>query len=198
VVCLGRVVHNKGFDLLLDAFAELHLRVSDVGLVIGGVGAARGALQEQARRLGLSDRVWFPGQLDRAAVGALLRGAEVFVMPSRVEPFGIVILEAWRAGCPVVASSVGGAPEFVRHEVDGLVVDPRDTSALASAIGHILQSGSLAEKLAANGSRRVREFDWSYVADQYRTIYERVVTGGRASPTSSPPPSPNSVRDPVL
>jgi len=107
VLALGRVVHKKGFDLLLKAFAELACP-AEVGLVIGGDGAALASVRALALDLGLARSVFFPGRLNRARVAELMRGAEVFVMPSRLEPFGIVVLEAWRAGTAVVATTHGG------------------------------------------------------------------------------------------
>lgn len=174
VLGLGRVVEKKGFDLLLAAFARLAARRPDVGLVIGGDGAARAALIRATAAAGLAGRVVFPGSLSRAQVAWLMRAAAVFVLPSRVEPFGIVVLEALRAGRPVVVSARGGASEIVRDGVEGLVVDPCDTAALTAAIERLLSDTSLAERLARTGTARVAEFDWASLARRYRELYQRV------------------------
>jgi glycosyltransferase involved in cell wall biosynthesis len=100
--------------------------------------------------------------------------ADVFVLPSRVEPFGIVVLEALRAGRPVVASARGGAKEIVRHEQEALLADPLDVAQLAGAIGRLLDDRDLARRLAAAGRERVGRFDWSTVADGYRRVYRSV------------------------
>ena len=184
VLCLGRVVAKKGFDLAVDAFPAVGERFPDVGLVIAGEGPFRAELQAHVRSLRLGDRVHFTGALDRAQVEWMMRAAEVFVMPSRVEPFGIVILEAWRAGCPVIASSIGGPPEFVHHDADGLIVDPRRTRELAAALISLLEDPARRERLARAGAARVEEFDWQIIAGQYRRLYEEAV--GRAP---SPHPS---------
>jgi glycogen(starch) synthase len=171
---LGRVVAKKGFDLLLEAFARLAPRQPGLGLVLAGDGPDRAGLAAHAARLGLADRVQFAGALGRAEVAWAMGAAEVFVLPSRVEPFGIVVLEALRAGRPVVVSSRGGAGEIVRHEREGLVADPLDSAQFAGAIARLLDDRCLAGRLAAAGRRRVRDFDWSAVAGEYRDIYRSV------------------------
>ncbi len=171
VLGLGRVVAKKGFDLLLEAFARLAPWRPGLGLVLAGDGPARSGLAAQAARLGVADRVHFAGALGRAEVAWAMAAAQVFVLPSRVEPFGIVVLEALRAGRPVVVSSRGGAGEIVRHEREGLVADPMDSVQLAGSIARLLDDRDLAVRLAEAGRRRVRDFDWGGVAGEYREIY---------------------------
>lgn len=173
VACLGRVVPKKGFDLAIEAFRYVAERVPGVGLVIAGAGACRPDLETLADRLGLRARVHFTGSLGRPQVEWVMRNAEVFLMPSRVEPFGIVVLEAWRARRPVIVSAFGGAPEFVRDGVDGLVVDPTDTPRLAEAVTRLLEDRSSGERLAASGAERVKRFDWRLITAEYRHVYEQ-------------------------
>ena len=175
VLALGRVVENKGFDLLLEAFASVADTHTDVDLVMGGDGAALSSLRELAARLGIAERVQFPGRLSRLQVAAAMSQAEVFVMPSRVEPFGIVILEAWRAGLPVVATRNGGPPEFMRDGEDGVLVDPFDRASLAGALDGLLSDPEQCRALGAAGRRRVAEFDWPLVAGRYRSLYADVL-----------------------
>jgi glycogen(starch) synthase len=174
VLGLGRVVRKKGFDLLLDAFARLAPQRPGLGLVVGGDGPEREALAERVHELGLDDRVLLPGSLSRAQVAWAMANASVFVLPSRVEPFGIVVLEALRARRPVVVSTHGGATEIVRDEREGLLADPFDPEALARAIARTLDEGALRERLIRAGEARVRAFDWPLVAGRYRSIYASV------------------------
>ncbi|MEX2659946.1 MAG: glycosyltransferase family 4 protein [Acidimicrobiales bacterium] len=171
---LGRVVPKKGFDLLVAAFAKVAAGHPGVGLVIGGDGAARRDLVSQAEDLGVADRVVLPGRLDRAQVAWAMANAAVFVLPSRVEPFGIVVIEALRAGRPVVVSARGGAPEIVRHDQEGLVADPLDTAELGAAIDLLLRDPDLAGRLARAGRTRVESFSWDVIADQYAELYREV------------------------
>ncbi len=174
VFAAGRVVEKKGFDLLLSAFARIAATHPEVGLVIGGEGPARAGLAREAGALGLGGRVAFPGVLSRSQIGWAMENAQIFVLPSRVEPFGIVVLEALRAGCPAVVSAHGGATEIVRHGVDGLVVDPLDAEALAAAIHRLLVDAELAGRLRRAGPRRAAAFDWKSIAAQYRELYGQV------------------------
>jgi glycogen(starch) synthase len=178
VLALGRVVENKGFDLLIEAFASVAASHKDVDLVVGGDGSALSSLRELAAHLGIADRVRFPGRLSRIEVVAAMTQAEVFVMPSRVEPFGIVILEAWRAGLPVVATSNGGPAEFMHDGEDGVLVDPFDRAALAGALDGLLSDPQRCRALGAAGRRRVEEFDWPRVAARYRSLYAEVLGRG--------------------
>jgi glycosyltransferase involved in cell wall biosynthesis len=146
----------------------------DVGLVVGGDGAARDRVRARVHELGLAERVALPGTLSRAQVAWAMRHAEVFVLPSRVEPFGIVVVEALHAGRPVIVSSRGGAGEIVRDGREGLVVDPLDTDALARALAQLLDDEALRTRLATAARARAEAFGWPDIAERYREIYRRV------------------------
>ncbi|MGH9101819.1 MAG: glycosyltransferase family 4 protein, partial [Acidimicrobiales bacterium] len=174
VLALGRAVEKKGFDLLLRAFARLEGH-DEVGLVIGGDGSALARLGSLAREVGLGTRVTLPGRLNRGQVAGLMQRAEVFVMPSRLEPFGIVVLEAWRAGLPVIATSRGGPPEFVENGVDGLLVDPFDERAVTGCLDRLLSDRELGRILGSAGRNKVQRFQWSAIAQQYRDLYGKAI-----------------------
>jgi glycosyltransferase involved in cell wall biosynthesis len=182
VLGLGRVVRKKGFDLLLEAFARLSPKHLDVGLVIAGDGPERETLQQRVVELGLVERVHLSGSLRQSQVAAVMNGAEVFVMPSRIEPFGIVVLEAWRAAVPTVVTSHGGPPEFVRHGENGLVVDPLDSILLSASMETLLVHNSLRARLANAGKEEVRLFDWSKITAQYDALYRLVACSGASAP----------------
>lgn len=174
VLALGRVVEKKGFDLLLQAFARVADHHPDVELHIGGAGPAEDTLRRLIAELGLEGRAKLLGRLSREDVAAAMAGAEVFVMPSRLEPFGIVVLEGWRAGRAVIATSRGGPAEFVEDGVNGLLVDPFDTAVLAGALDRLLSDQGLRQRLGDAARRRVADFDWSAIAEQYRECYQHV------------------------
>jgi glycosyltransferase involved in cell wall biosynthesis len=175
VLAVGRLEHMKGMDLLVRAFDEAGL-ASLSRLVIGGDGTARSSLESDVAARGLTGRVSFTGRLEPADVAREMANASVIVVPSRREAFGIVALEAWRAGAPLVATNRGGTVEFVREGVDGLLVDPEDTNALGHAVRRVLEDPSLARRLAHAGSLAVRDFSWERVAEKYESMVEEGVT----------------------
>ncbi len=130
LLCIAALVPGKGVSVLLDAFATL---APDTRLVIVGEGPERAALEDRARALGVAERVRFAAGLDRAGLCEALRAADVFVLPSLHESFGLVVAEALACGKPVVATRCGG-PEFVVAEGCGTLVAPGDAAALAAAL----------------------------------------------------------------
>ena len=178
ILAVGRVVPKKGFDLLLSAYAQIWRTAPDVGLVIGGDGPALPELRHRIAGLGLRGKVALPGRLSRPQIAWAMRHALVFVMPSRVEPFGIVALEAMQAARPVILTNRGGASEIVTHDRDGLLIDPLDTSALARALSSLLADEVFRTRLATAGFQRSRLFSWRHVADRYLGLYEKVALAG--------------------
>jgi glycosyltransferase involved in cell wall biosynthesis len=181
---IGRHVPQKGFDLLIDAFALLVADADfDADLVLAGDGPESTSLVDQVARSGLSHRVRFVGRTDRATTVELFASAKLFVLPSRHEPFGIVILEAMAAGAPVVASAVGGVPEFVQDGVNGVLAPPGNANALASAIRRVWSTPDLAYRLTHNARSQAARFDWSLIERQYREVY----AFARAAHAGQPP-----------
>ncbi|GGN09298.1 glycogen synthase [Terrabacter tumescens] len=178
VLGVGRLETTKGFDLLVEAFAALDPALG-ARLVLGGDGSQREALRAQGQQLGLRGRLRLVGPLDEAAVHTWMRRADVVVMPSRREAFGIVALEAWRAGTPLVATTLGGPASFVTDGADGVLVDPVNTGALTYAIESVLRDHDRAAELAANGLTSVRRYTWASVARIYGELYDRAVQKAR-------------------
>ncbi len=173
VFAVGRMVPVKGFDLLLRAFAAADLP-RGTRLVLGGDGPERRRLEALAAELGIDEVVEFPGRLDRAGVVAGMASADVVVVPSRIEAFGIVVLEAWRSGAALLCTNRGGPASFVRDGVDGLLVDPLDTPAVARALGRLLTDPRLRAGLSRAGLASVSAYTWEEVVDRYQAIYAAV------------------------
>lgn len=180
ILGIGRLVPQKGFDVLIRAFARSG--VSSHDLVIAGEGPERESLERLAADLLPPGRVRFPGRADRPAAVALFRRCAFFVLPSRIEPMGIVNLEAMAAGKAVVASRVGGVPEIVHDGETGVLVPPGDVDGLAGALSRMCSSDGLRERLGSAGRRHVQRFAWPQIADQYLALYRYVI--GRGSPAT--------------
>lgn len=173
VLAVGRLVPQKGFDILLDAFASEQLE--GLNLVVAGDGFERESLEAHAATLGLGPRVRFVGSVDRARVSALLHGACAFALPSRGEPFGIALLEAMAAGVPSVAAATGGIPELVRDRENALLVEPENPTALAEALARVVRDEPLRERLVRTGRKTAAELNWSRIADRYEHVYLAVM-----------------------
>ena len=179
VLGIGRLVAEKGFDVLLRAFALATCEAGfDLRLVIVGDGPERAALQALAGKLGLGSAVTWFGSAPRTQVPALFAGAAVVSVPSRHEPFGIVNLEAMAAGAPLVASRVGGVPEIVEDGVNGLLVGPGEPEPLAHALVQLATDRDLAAALTEGGRATAHAHDWGRIGAEYDRVYEAVVGRG--------------------
>lgn len=178
VLGIGRLARNKGFDVLVRAFARIahEPELRGVGLVIGGDGPEAAALTELASESGIADRVTMVGRLARPQVGGVIRSAAQLVVPSRVEAFGIAVLEGWRAGIPVLATNHGGPPEFATDGVDVVLIDPDDDAGVAEAMRRVLLDPADAAALGRGGAARLREFTWDSVAEAYERLYRTTIT----------------------
>lgn len=176
ILGIGRAVPQKGFDVLLDAYARLvQARPDAPDLIIAGDGPERASLQAQADALGLAGRAHLIGRADRPTAVALFRGCTLFVLPSRQEPQGIVNLEAMVCGKPVVAANVGGVPEVVLDGETGLLVPGEDAPAFARAMEALLAGPDRARALGEAGrARALSRFTWARIADEYFDIYRAV------------------------
>jgi glycosyltransferase involved in cell wall biosynthesis len=176
VFALGRMVHKKGFDILLDAFARLPAQLDGrpLKLVIAGDGPDHASLMQLGSRLGLDGRVlWAGWQNDTAPYYGL---ADVFVCPSRREPLGNVILEAWRHRLPVLSTQNEGAGALIEPGVNGLLTPLSDPEGLAQALQRLLAlSAAERARLAEAGYATVqREHNEAAVVAAYLAMYERL------------------------
>jgi glycosyltransferase involved in cell wall biosynthesis len=185
---LGTYEHKKGHDVLLRAYAALAAEFPDTQLVIAGRSAPTGVFEKltaQVDELGLTGRVQLLRDLRHADAAALLRAAEMFVLPSRNEGFAVVLLEAGALTRPVVATSICGVEELIAHEREGLVVPPDDPEALAQAIRRLLREPEIARGMAQTLHARVAtHFTWKRAVDQYLVLVDKA-SGRDASATDA-------------
>jgi glycogen synthase len=174
VFFIGRLVPEKGVGVLIEA-VPLLLRRHPVRVVIAGTGPYGDELKRRAAALGVAAYVNFAGFVDDVTAQALLQAADAVVVPSTYEPFGIVALEAMAVGTPLVASSVGGLAEIVRHEFNGLQALPGQPGSLAEQIDRLLRDGALAERVADAARRDVEEqYTWASIARATAAVYDAV------------------------
>ena len=176
VLCLGRIVRDKGFDLALDAFPAVLKRFPRAELLVAGDGPARGELEERAAALCVDGAVRFAGWVAPDDVPDLINSATVVVMPSRwEEAFGLVALEAALMARPVVATRVGGLPEVVAEGETGLLVAREDSAALAEAVIALLSQPERAAQMGQTARRRAgRLFSLRRHLDEYDALYHKL------------------------
>lgn len=170
VLTVARLEKQKGLPYLIDAIPH----VPGVSFALAGEGPDREALEAQAVANGIRDRVMFLGRRDD--VPTLLASADLFVLPSLYEGLPLSIMEAMAAGTPVIASDIGGNNELVVPGTNGLLVPPRNPTALADAIKALLADPTRAAGFAANAQAQARrEFDFSRSADRVSAIYDELL-----------------------
>jgi glycosyltransferase involved in cell wall biosynthesis len=171
VLGLGRLHENKAFDILLKAIT----RVPNAYLWIAGEGPLRGELEALAERLAVKPRVRFLGW--REDVAALLATSDVFVCPSRHEPLGNVVIEAWAQGVPVVAADSLGPGTLIEHMETGVLAPVDDSDTLGRALRLVVEDANLRDRLA-RGGREVYEkrFTEAIVTEQYIEFFERIIS----------------------
>jgi glycogen(starch) synthase len=175
LLCLGRLVPAKGFDLALRALPLILEHHRNVRLKIAGGGPLRAKLEQQVTDLGLDRIVEFVGEIDPAEVPALINTASLVVMPSRREGLPLVGIQAALLGRPVVATRVAGLPEIVSHRQTGLLVEKDDSVALASAITFLLNHPDTFMKMSQAALRRAHEmFNWECCVDAYDALYYKL------------------------
>jgi glycosyltransferase involved in cell wall biosynthesis len=169
VICVGRLIFNKGQQVLLEALAKLHDEAVSFRLLLVGDGPMEQQLRRQAAELGIESVVEFAGARDDVA--ELLKRADIFVRPSFTEGMSLAVLEAMSAALPVVATDVAGSRELIRPGVDGLIVPPGDVPALAQALRAMLRmERAERERMGCRARERALEFSWDAVAS--RTLKE--------------------------
>jgi glycosyltransferase involved in cell wall biosynthesis len=174
ILSLGRFVEKKGFDVLLRAMAAL----PEAYLWLAGSGELEHDLKQQSQSLGISDRVRFLGWITNQE--RLFATADLCVFPSRIEPFGNVVVEAWQAGCPIIATRSEGPGLIITDGEDGLLVPIDNAAAIASAVRRLLSDPTLRHHLAENGRRTHEEhFSQEAICRQYVDLFRKLAAARR-------------------
>ncbi|HUB35708.1 MAG TPA: glycosyltransferase family 4 protein [Solirubrobacteraceae bacterium] len=180
VLLVGRLVYEKGFQLALDALPSVIERVGDVRFLVAGSGTHEAELKAQADLLGLMDHGVFLGWIGDDALHSLYRIADLCVIPSLYEPFGLVALEAMASGCPCIVADTGGLREVVPPgERVGLRFNGGDAEHLGVMIERLLIDGELRDRLVTEASEHVLRFDWDDIAARTETLYSDLQVGDR-------------------
>lgn len=174
---VGSLIPRKGVDLLLNALAKVERPFT---LTVVGDGPDREALQEQAERLGIAEKIRWPGFLEGDALQARYAATSVFVFPTREDCFGLSPLEAMCAGLPVVSSAyAGSSADLIAPGKTGYIVDPEDVASLADAVERLLSDPDAARAMGLAGQARARDFAFELVAQGFVEAIEYAGEGRR-------------------
>lgn len=174
LIQVGNLVSSKHNDDTLRAVARLRERYPDIFLTVVGDGAERGRLEALTRELGLADCVAFLGRLPNQGTLSEMAKAEIFVMPSYPEGFGIVYLEAMASGCVTIGTKGEGIDGFIRDGENGFLVPPDDVDAIVQTIDRCFQSPALEESIAAAGRRDAMRQTWAHNAERYIQLFKEL------------------------
>lgn len=165
-----------GLDLLLEAFAQVHIHYPQTLLQVAGDGPQRRSLEDLAEKLGVTESVTWLGRLPNAKVADFYRSVEVVVVPSRQESFGVTAVEGSACARPVIASRVGGLTEVIVSGETGLLVSPDSIPELVEAMERLIQDPTLRATMGRQGRENVlRFYDWQRNVTQMELVYERVI-----------------------
>jgi glycosyltransferase involved in cell wall biosynthesis len=172
--CVGRLVPQKGFDILTEALQKIASQVPQLFCLIIGEGDDKDKISAQIRSAGLEDRIRLVGYMDRQRVLSVLKSSDMFVMPSRYEGTPVALLEAAALACPILASEAGGIPELVMHGQHAHLVPLLDPQALADGFVKMATDRVYARMLGSNAQRRVRDiFNPGMQIDATLAAYEK-------------------------
>jgi glycogen(starch) synthase len=172
VLLVGRLVYEKGFQIALEAMPALIERLPDTRFIVAGSGTHEAELRRQAAELGLGRHGAFLGWIGDDVLHSLYRIADVCVVPSIYEPFGLVALEAMASGCPCIVADTGGLREVVPHGEVGLRFRAGDPDDLVEVTARVLSDADLGGRLVAEAHDHVRRFDWLDVAERTSATYD--------------------------
>ena len=182
VLLVGRLVYEKGFQFALEALPEIIRRQPQTRFVVAGSGTHEQELRRQAEELGLMEHGTFVGWIGDDVLHSLYRIADVCVVPSIYEPFGLVALEAMASSCPCIVADTGGLREVVPHDEVGLRFRARDPQSLAEMTVRMLADAELCRRLTAEAFDHLRRFDWADVAERTDAVYDEVTIRSAAGP----------------
>lgn len=177
VLAAGRATPQKGLDMFVEAVPMVLGYFPSAKFVVSSGGPELDAIAGRARELGVTHAVRFRDSMARGEYIDVMRACDIFAMPSRNEPFGIVALEAWAAGKPVVATTAGGTTEYIWHDVNGFLVDP-NPGGLAHGIGSLLADHDHCRALGRNGRIAVEDkYNCDVVAGYTEGVFNAAIAG---------------------
>ncbi len=173
---VGRLVYEKGVQTVIEAMPRMLREFPDLRFLVAGTGPHARALQVMIDEFGLGGKIKLLGFVDAEKLAMFYKCADITVVPSIYEPFGMVVLEAMVAGCPVIVADTGGLKEIVVHEETGLCFRPGNPESLAEAMSRVLRDEGLAQRLTGDAQKFIGEkYNWGRIARHTMDVYRRSI-----------------------
>lgn len=176
VICVGRLSWEKAHNYILEAWPRVLAKFPDARLVFVGEGPERASIEKIIKDKGMGDSVVLTGNLPHKQVLEELAKSEVFVCPSLAEGLGIVFIEAQACGAPPIGTMVGGIPDVIAHEENGLLIEPKNPDQIAAAIIRLLKDKELNTKLTQKAFETSRKFEWKNIIRKIDGIYQELIS----------------------
>lgn len=188
--CVARLSPEKGVKELIQAFGFVREKIPDAQLHVIGGGDQKEELEQLIVQIGAQDNITLHGRLPYEQAMKVLAQTKVAIMPSRAEGLGIAGLEAMALGLPVVATRVGGIPDFVKHEINGLLVEPMNIKELAEGMVRMMTDQTLYESACKNAIATVEQYEWKTIIARYADMYREILKPRICIATGIYPPDP--------
>jgi glycosyltransferase involved in cell wall biosynthesis len=176
VMTVARLEKVKGIEYLIKSISNLKSQISNLICLIVGEGSERKNLEKLVEKLNIKEKVKFLGQVPNEKIPEYLAAADLFVLPSLREGFGIAILEAQAAKLPVIATNVGGIPDIIEPDRTGILVEPKNPKALSEAISRIYSNLVFSQKLVQRAKENLDKYNWNKIAEKVNYIYSQFAT----------------------
>jgi glycosyltransferase involved in cell wall biosynthesis len=176
VICVGRLSWEKAHELTLKAWVGVLGKFPSAKLVFVGEGPERTKIEKLISELGISESVRLTGNLPHKDVLTEISKSEAFICPSLAEGLGNVFIEAQACGVPPIGTRVGGIPDVIQDGENGILIEPKNSAAIASAIIRLLEDPDLRKRLAERGLETSRKFEWSGIIEKIDGVYENVLS----------------------
>ncbi len=171
--CVGRLSPEKGYDLLFDALQHVKANINNFHLFILGEGDQLNNLQQYSKKLDLQENITFLGTKEN--IEEYFKLFDVFILPSRNEPFGLVVVEAMASGNPIIAFATGGVTEIMRDQIEGFLIKPFDTKAMSERIIELIKNKNLRESFGNAGRKRAQLFSIDRFVKQIDELYQNIL-----------------------
>jgi len=172
VICVARLSWEKGLDYLIKAWPEILRKEPETKLVLVGEGDKRREIENLIKELNISGSVELRGNLPHDKTLEEIKKSEIFICPSLAEGLGIVFIEAQACGVPPIGTKVGGIPDVIQDNENGLLIEPRNSQVIADAIIKLLQDKNFTDRLSKKALETVKKYDWENIVEKISKIYE--------------------------